>query len=138
MSRKLLRINKLLLGRKPPTFCSHFSIAHQTFTTKSRSSSKFTLDYHSSITQNQPHSKIREEYHTRGLSTIHETHTTKTIRDHEDDGILEREGDFEEESLFEDIVCYVIYLILGVIYANFKILPGYTMFLGGSNIIAYS
>ena len=25
------------------------------------------------------------------------------------------EGDFEEESLFEDIVCYVLYLIVGVI-----------------------
>ena len=27
-------------------------------------------------------------------------HTTKTTRDHEDDGITETEGDFEEESLF--------------------------------------
>ena len=25
------------------------------------------------------------------------------------------EGDFEDESLFEDIVCYVLYLIVGVI-----------------------
>ena len=25
------------------------------------------------------------------------------------------EGDFEEESLFEDIVCYVSYLIVGVL-----------------------
>ena len=31
----------------------------------------------------------------------------KTTRDHEDDGIMETERDFEEESLFEDIVCYI-------------------------------
>ena len=36
--------------------------------------------------------------------------------DHEDDGIMEREGDFEEESLFEDIVCYILYLIVGVLW----------------------
>ena len=36
--------------------------------------------------------------------------------DHEDDGIMETEEDFEEkESLFEDIVCYILYLIVGVL-----------------------
>ena len=39
----------------------------------------------------------------------------KTTRDHEDDDIMATEGDFEVESLFEDIVCYVLYLIFGVI-----------------------
>ena len=45
----------------------------------------------------------------------------KRTRDHEDDGIMETEGDFQEESLFEDIVCYVLYLIVGVIYVSFRI-----------------
>ena len=36
--------------------------------------------------------------------------STKTTQDHEDDGIIETEEDFEEEeSLFEDIVCYISY-----------------------------
>ena len=43
--------------------------------------------------------------------------STKTTQDHEDDGIMETEEDFEEkESLFEDIVCYVFYLIVSMIY----------------------
>ena len=38
--------------------------------------------------------------------------STKTTQDHEDDGIMETEEDFEEkESLFEDIVCYILCLI---------------------------
>ena len=42
--------------------------------------------------------------------------STKTTQDHEDDGIMETEEDFEEEeSLFEDIVCYILYLIVGVL-----------------------
>ena len=42
--------------------------------------------------------------------------STKTTQDHEDDGIMETEEDFEEEeSLFDDIVCYVLYLIVSVI-----------------------
>ena len=42
--------------------------------------------------------------------------STKTTQDHEDDGIMGTEEDFEEEeSLFEDIVCYVLYLIVSVI-----------------------
>ena len=42
--------------------------------------------------------------------------STKTTQDHEDDGIKETKEDFEErESLFEDIVCYIIYLIVGVL-----------------------
>ena len=37
-------------------------------------------------------------------------------QDHEDDGTMETEEDFEEEeSLFEDIVCYILYLIVGVL-----------------------
>ena len=40
----------------------------------------------------------------------------ETEEDYEDDGIMEKEEDFEEEeSLFEDIVCYVLYLIVSVI-----------------------
>ena len=42
--------------------------------------------------------------------------STKTIQDHEDDGIMETEEDFEEEeSLFEAIECYILYLIVGVL-----------------------
>ena len=42
--------------------------------------------------------------------------STKTIQDHEDGGIMETEEDCEEEeSLFEDIVCYILYLIVGVL-----------------------
>ena len=34
----------------------------------------------------------------------------------EDDAIMETEEDFEEkESLFEDFVCYILYLIVGVL-----------------------
>ena len=39
--------------------------------------------------------------------------STKTTQDY---GIMETEEDFEEkESLFEDIVCYIFYLIVGVL-----------------------
>ena len=42
--------------------------------------------------------------------------STKTTQDHEDDGIMETKEDFEEEeSLFEEIVCYVLDLIVGVV-----------------------
>ena len=42
--------------------------------------------------------------------------TMKTTEDREDDGIMATEEDFEEdESLFEDIVCYVLCLIVNVI-----------------------
>ena len=42
--------------------------------------------------------------------------STKTTQDHEDDGIMETEEDFEEKkSLFEDIVCYILYSIVGVL-----------------------
>ena len=42
--------------------------------------------------------------------------STKTTQDHEDDGIMETEEDFEEEeSLFEDIECYILYLIVTVL-----------------------
>ena len=42
--------------------------------------------------------------------------STKTTQDHEDDGIMETEEDFEKkESLFEDNVCYILYLIVGVL-----------------------
>ena len=40
----------------------------------------------------------------------------ETTRDHEDEGIMETEEDFEKkESLFEDNVCYILYLIVGVL-----------------------
>ena len=42
--------------------------------------------------------------------------STKTTQDHEDDGIMETEEDFEEkQSLFEDIVCYILDLIVRVL-----------------------
>ena len=40
----------------------------------------------------------------------------KTTQDREDEVIMETEEDFEEkESLFEDFVCYILYLIVGVL-----------------------
>ena len=42
--------------------------------------------------------------------------TTKTTQDHEDEDIMGTEEDFEKkESLFEDNVCYILYLIVGVL-----------------------
>ena len=41
--------------------------------------------------------------------------STKTTQDQEDDGIMETENFEEKESLFEDIVCYILYLIVGVL-----------------------
>ena len=42
--------------------------------------------------------------------------STKTNQDQKDDGIMETEEDFEEkEKLFEDVVCYIFYLIVGVL-----------------------
>ena len=40
----------------------------------------------------------------------------ETTRDHEDEGIMETEEDFvKKESLFKDNVCYILYLIVGVL-----------------------
>ena len=92
----------------------------------------FTLDYHSSITQKisqtmiikypwNPYDKKRLEI-LKMMVSEDITHdddqlSTKTTQDHEDDGIMETEEDFEEkESLFEDIVCYILYLIVSVIW----------------------
>ena len=44
--------------------------------------------------------------------------------------IMETGEDLEEESLIEDIVCNVLYLIIGVIYVSFRIQSGAIMFLG--------
>ena len=42
--------------------------------------------------------------------------STKTTQDHEDDAIMETEKILrKKESLFEDIVCYISYLIVGVL-----------------------
>ena len=42
--------------------------------------------------------------------------STKTTQDHEDDGIMETEEDFEEkEELFDNVMCYIFYLIVGVL-----------------------
>ena len=38
----------------------------------------------------------------------------KTTQDHEDEGIMETEDFEKKESLFEDNVCYILYLIVGV------------------------
>ena len=42
--------------------------------------------------------------------------STKTAQGHDNDGIMETEEDFDEkQSLSEDIVCYILYLIVGVL-----------------------
>ena len=101
---------------KPPTFSHIFSISHQTYTTN------FTLDYHNSITQNQPSSKIWEGYHTRWWSTIHESHLTKTTRDHEDDGIMETEGDFWRREFIRRhcVLCFIFYRGCVIINVSFR------------------
>ena len=112
------------MSRKPPPFFT-FSISHQTYTIN------FTLDYHNSITQKILHTMMinypRNPYDKKRLEIkkmmVSEdiTHdddqlSTKTTQDLEDDGIMETEEDFEEkESLFEDNVCYIFYLIVSVI-----------------------
>ena len=61
MSRKILLFHALLC-KKTTNHFSHFSNSNQNFTQqKSTLFSKFRWDYHS-IIQNQPYSKIREEY----------------------------------------------------------------------------
>ena len=93
---------------------SYFSISHQTYTTN------FTLDYHNSITQKQPYLKIREEYHTRWWSTILETHTTKTTRDHEDDGIMETEDFWGRELIRRHrVLCFIFDRSCVMIYVSF-------------------
>ena len=87
------------MSRKPPPFFN-FAVLHQTYTTN------FTMDYYNTL----PRINHIRRYEK---NIIHETHTTKTTRDHKDDGIMETERDFEEdceeeESLFEDIVCYIL------------------------------
>ena len=102
-------IHLLLLGRKPPNIFSHFSIAHQKYTLKSPSSSKFTLDYHSTLPRID---------HIRR----YEKNITWTIRIPIHWKLLKimimmvswKQKIFEEESLFEDIVCYVLFMIVGV------------------------
>ena len=57
--------------------------------------------------------------------------STKTTQDHEDDGIMEIEEDFEEEeSLFEDIECYILYFARWcvMIYLSFRIQSGILCF----------
>ena len=83
---------------KPQTIFYIFQFRIRRTQQKSPSFSKFTLDYHSSsITQNPPYSKI-PEYHMENplshpmiINYPRNTylHTTKRIRDHADDGIME-------------------------------------------------
>ena len=109
---------------------SHFSISHQRYTTN------FTLDYHDNITQKISHTMMinypRNPYdkndsrswrwwyqkisHTMRINYPRNPYD-ETTQDHEDDGIMETEEEFEEEeSLFEDIVCCNLYLIVGVLW----------------------
>ena len=101
ISNKLKNIT--LIGRIPSLLFNFFNF-----------SSDVHNKFHIELSQKHyPESTIFKD--TRRISTIHETHTTETTRDHEDYGIMETESDFEEESLFEDIVCYILYLIVGVL-----------------------
>ena len=57
----------------------------------------------------------------------------KTTQDREDDGIMATEEDFEEEeSLFEDIVCYNLHFARWcvMIYVSFRIQSGVLCFWG--------
>ena len=93
------------MSRKPPPFFT-FSISHQTYTTN------FTLEYHNNIIQKRSHTmminyprkrlKIMKMVVSWKKSLFEDiTHdddqlSTKTTQDHEDDGIMETEEDFEE------------------------------------------
>ena len=41
--------------------------------------------------------------------------STKTTQDHEGDGIMETEEFEEKEKLFDNVMCYIFYLIVGVL-----------------------
>ena len=104
-------IHVLLLGRKPLTNFSHFSIAHQKYRAKSPSSSKFTLDYHSTL----PRIDHIRRYEKNIIWTTRIPIQRKLLK------IMHmmvswKQKIFKEESLFEDIVCYVLYLIVGVLW----------------------
>ena len=100
------------LKRKPPSFFQIFQFHIRQYSTNSPSFSKFTLDYHrSSLTQNQLYSKIREKHHMDNPLS----HTMIINYPRKRPEIVKVtvswkrfnnriEGDFEEESLFEDLI----------------------------------
>ena len=64
--------------------------------------------------------KIREEYHTRWWSSIHETQTTKTTRDHEDDGIMETEDFWGRKFIRRHrVLCLIFDRWCVIIYVSF-------------------
>ena len=110
------------MSRKPPPFLT-FSISHQTYATN------FTLDYHIRRIQ-----QISQQYYPEDITHDDDQLSTKPIRQkrleimtmtvseditHDDDQLSTKttqdDGIMEKESLFEDIVCYILYLIVGVL-----------------------
>ena len=52
---------------------------------------------------------LSQQHYPEDITHDDDQLSTKTTQDHEDDGIMETEEDFEEEeSLFEDNVCYIL------------------------------
>ena len=104
---------------------SHFPMSQQTYTTKI----SIFLQIHIGLSQQQHHPENKRRI-SHGQPTI----TRKRPEIMEMMVSWKRftnrtERDFEEESLFEDIICYDLYLIVGVIYVSFRIQSGSTMFL---------
>ena len=98
------------MSGKPPPFFTFFNF----------SSDVYNIFHIGLSQQHYPESTIFEDMrrlsHKMMINYPRNTYDKKTTRDHEDDGIMGTEEDFEEEqSLFEDIVCYVLYLIVSVI-----------------------
>ena len=92
--------------RKPPPTFSHFSVSHHTYTTN------FTLDYHSTL----PRINHIRRYERNITWTTHIPIQRKRLE------IMKMMVSWkrfntrtEKESLFEDIVCYILSLIVGVL-----------------------
>ena len=121
------------MSREPPPFL-HFSISHQTYTTN------FTLDYHSSQILTWWLSTIQENdprswgwwHHTRWWSTIHETHTTETIRDHGNDLTTGEKILWEREFIRRHrVLCFIFDRWCIMIYVSLKKFNlGYYVFAG--------
>ena len=130
------------MSRKPPPFLT-FSISHQTYTTnftlnyhnsitqkishtkpirqkrleimKMMVSEDITHDDDQLSTESTRRKRlgIMKMMVSEDITHDDDQLSTKTTQDH---NIVETEEDFEEkESLFEDIVCYIFYLIVGVL-----------------------
>ena len=110
MSRKTIT----LLGKNHQPF---FHIS-QSYIRRTQQNHQFHIGLSQHITQNQPYSKIREEYHMD--NPYHQT--TKTTQDHEDDGIMQTEDFWGREFIQRHLVlCFIFDRGCVIIFVSFKI-----------------